>query len=78
VRLLEGMCCQGHYGGITQRCKHFIDAIYSAGSISERTVYRSGMGAMGTGQLEKMLLAEAVHLFLGDGCLSQDNEQNFK
>jgi hypothetical protein len=78
VRSLEGMCRQGHYVGITQRCKRFIDAIYSAGSISERTVYRSGMGAMGRGQLEKMLLAEAVHLFLGDGCLSHDNEQNFK
>ena len=51
---------------------------YSAGSISERTVYCSGMGAKGKGQLEKMLLAEAVHLFLGDDCLSHDNEQNFE
>ena len=25
-----------------------------------------------------MLLADAVHLFLGDGCLSHDNEQNFE
>mgnify|MGYP006199778881 CR=1 FL=1 len=25
-----------------------------------------------------MLLAEAVHLFLGDGCLCHDNEQNFE
>ena len=41
-------------------------------------MYRSGMGAMGRGQLEKMLLAEAVHLFHGDGCLSHDNEQNFE
>jgi hypothetical protein len=32
----------------------------------------------GRGQVEKMLLAEAVHLFLGDGCLCQDNEQNFE
>ena len=78
VRSLEGMCRQGHYVGITQRCKRFIDAIYSAGSISERTVYRSGMGAMGRGQLEKMLLTEAVHLFLGDGCLNRINEQNFE
>ena len=45
---------------------------------SEQTVYRSGMGAMGRGQLEKMLLAEVVLLFLGDGCLSHDNEQNFE
>ena len=51
---------------------------YSAGSISERTVYCSGMGAMGRGQLEKMLLTEAVHLFLGDGCLNRINEQNFE
>ena len=78
VRSLEGMCRQGHYVGITQRCKRFIDAIYSAGTISKRTVYRSGMGAMGRGQLEKMLLADAVHLFLGDGCLSHDNKQNFE
>jgi cupin superfamily acireductone dioxygenase involved in methionine salvage len=78
VRLLEGMCRQGHYVGITQRCKRFIDAIYSAGSISERTIYRSGLGATGRGQVEKMLLAEAVHLFLDDGCLSHDNEQNFE
>ena len=41
-------------------------------------MYRSGMGAMGRGQLEKMLLADAVHLFLGDGCLSHDNKQNFE
>jgi len=71
------MCCQGHYVGITQRCNRFIDAIYSAGSISKRTIYQSGMGATGRGQIEKMLLAEAVHLFLGDGCLCHDNEQNF-
>ncbi len=43
-------------------------------------MYRSGMGAKGKGQLEKMLLAEAVavHLFLGDDCLSHKNEQNFE
>ena len=78
MRLLEGMCCQGHYVGITQRCNRFIDAIYSAGSISKQTIYQSGMGATGRGQIEKMLLAEAVHLFLGDGCLSHNNEQNFE
>jgi hypothetical protein len=66
VRSLEGMCRQGHYVGMTQRCKRFVDAIYSAGTITERTVYRSGMGASGRGQLEKMLLSEAMHLFLGD------------
>lgn len=60
------MCRQGHYVGMTQRCKRFVDAIYSAGAIAERTVYRSGMGASGRGQLEKMLLSEALHLFLGD------------
>ena len=36
------------------------------------------MGATGRGQVEKMLLAEAVHLFLDDGCLSHDNKQNFE
>ena len=36
------------------------------------------MGATGGGQVEKMLLAEAVHLFLGDGYLSHNNELNFE
>jgi hypothetical protein len=58
--------------GMTQRCKRFLEAVYSAGAISEQAVYRSGTGAKGKGQLEKQLLSEALHLFLGDGCLPVD------
>ena len=57
----------------------FIDATYSASGISERMLYRSsGMGVKGRGQLEKMLLTEALHLFLGDGCLSPNSGQNLQ
>ena len=70
------MCRQGNYVGMTQRSKCFIDAIYSAGTISEQTVFCCGMGAKGRGQLEKMLLSEALHLFLGDGSLSCKRDQN--
>ena len=38
-------------------------------------MYRSGQGAKGRGQLEKKLLSEVLHIFLGD-CLPADNNLN--
>ncbi len=75
VRTLAGMCCQGNYIEMTQKCKQFLESVYSAGAISERTVYRSGWGAKGRGQLEKKLLSEVLRIFLGD-CLPADNDLN--
>ena len=75
VQTLDGMCCQGNYIGMTQKCKRFLECVYSAGAISERTVYRSGQGAKGRGQLEKKLLSKVLHIFLGD-CLPTDSDLN--
>jgi hypothetical protein len=74
--MLDRMSRQGNYIGMTQKCKQFLEAIYSTGAISKRTVYRSGQGAKGRGQLEKKLLSEMLHLLLGDGCLSAENHLN--
>jgi hypothetical protein len=60
------MSRQGNYIGMTQSCKQFLEAVYSVGSITERVVYRSGMGAKGNGQLEQTLLWGVMELFLGD------------
>ncbi len=66
VRTLDGMSRQGHYIGMTQRCKHFLETVYLARAITERAVYCSGNGAKGHGQLERKLLWEVIDLFLGD------------
>jgi hypothetical protein len=78
VQTLDGMSQQGNYIRMTQKCKRFGEAVYSAGAISEQTVYRSGMGAKGRGQLEKKLLSEVLHLFLGDGCLPSNSALNWQ
>ncbi len=62
------MSRQGNYIGMTQQYKHFLEIVYLAGSITERVVYRSGSGAKGNRQLERLLLWEVMELFLGD-CL---------
>ena len=73
--MLDRMSRQGNYIGMTQKCKQFLEAIYSTGAISKRTVYRSGQGAKGRGQLEKKLLSKVLHIFLGD-CLPTDSDLN--
>jgi hypothetical protein len=51
---------------MTQQCKRYLETVYSAGAIPERMVYQSGTGAKGNRLLERKLLCEVVHLFLGD------------
>ena len=72
---LDGMCHQGNYIGMTQKCKQFLECVYSVGAITKQTVYRSGQGAKGRGQLEKKLLSKVLHIFLGD-CLPTDSDLN--
>jgi hypothetical protein len=66
VRTLDGMRHKGNYIGMTQRCKRFLETVYSAGAIADREVYRSGTRAKGHGQQEKKLLWEVIDLFFGD------------
>ena len=75
LQTLDSMSRQGNFIGMMQKCKRFLESVYSAGTISERTVYRSGQGAKGRGQLEKKLLSKGLHIFLGD-CLPADNDLN--
>jgi hypothetical protein len=72
VQTLEGMSRQGNYIGMMQRCKHFLEIVYSAGSITERVVYRSGSGTKVNGQLECSLQLDVMELLLGD-CLPTDD-----
>jgi hypothetical protein len=51
---------------MTQRCKQFLETVYLVGSITERSVYRSGTGAKGNGKFERKLSWEVMELFLGD------------
>jgi hypothetical protein len=39
VQTLDGMRRQGNYIGMTQRCKRFLETVYSAGAITVRKVY---------------------------------------
>jgi hypothetical protein len=66
VQALDGMSRQENYIVMAQQCKRFLETVYSAGAITERMVYQSGTGAKGNGLLERNLLCEVVHLFLGD------------
>ena len=64
VRTLDGMTCQGNYIGMTQRCKRFLEVVYSPGDLTQRVIYQSGMGVKGHGQSGQRLLWEIVDLFL--------------
>ena len=66
VRTLEGMCHQGNFIGITQRCKRFVEVVYSSGDITDRVIHWNGCGAKGNGQSERNLLWEVIELFLLD------------
>ena len=77
TRTLDGMCRQGNLIGMTQRCKCFLEVVYSSGDISERVVHRSGMGAKGHEQSEWRLLWEIIDLFLGDSVLPLTNQHDY-
>jgi hypothetical protein len=75
VQTLDEMTCQENYVGMTQRCKQFLETVYSTGSIKEREVDYSGTGVKGHGQQEKKLLWEVMDIFLGD-CVLPMNDSN--
>jgi hypothetical protein len=77
IRTLDGMCRQGNLIGMTQRCKRFLEVVYSSGDISERVVHRSGTGAKGHGQSERRLLWEIIDLFLGDFVPPLTNQHDY-
>jgi hypothetical protein len=60
---------------MTQRCKQFLETLYSSGPITEREVYYSGTEAKGHRQQGKKLLWEVLDLFLGD-CVPQMNDSH--
>jgi hypothetical protein len=64
VRTLNGMSRQGQFIGLTQKAKCVVGTIYSAGSISERILHRSGTGSKDNCTLEKTLIGKVVCLFL--------------
>ncbi len=64
VRTLDGMSRQVQFIGLTQKAKSVVETIYSAGSISECIIHRSGMGSKGNCTLEKTLMGHVVSLFL--------------
>jgi hypothetical protein len=66
VRTLDGMSRQGQFIGLTQKAKRVVETIYSPGSISERTIHKSGTGSKGNCTSEKTLIGEVVTLFLGN------------
>jgi hypothetical protein len=75
VRTLDGISCQGNYIGMTQRCKRFLETVYSAWAITERAVYCSGNGAKGHGHLERNLSLGVIDLFFGD-CIPPLNNKH--
>ncbi len=56
MRTLDDMSCQGNYIGMTQRCKRFLETVYSSGDITDQVIYQNGTGAKGHGQCERTLL----------------------
>ncbi len=77
VRTLNGMTRQGNNIGMTQRCKRFLEVMYSPGDLTERVIHQSGMGAKGHGQSEQRLLREIVDLFLCDFVPSLTNDKKY-
>jgi hypothetical protein len=64
VRILNGMSRQGQFIGLTQKSKRVVETIYSAGSISDCIIHRSGMGSRGNCTLEKTFIDKVVCFFL--------------